>query len=116
MIMVGHISAPAVTGDNTPATLSRILITEKLREELGFEGVVVTDSMQMQGITDKYGSATAAVMAIKAGVDIILMPQDFNEATEGIKLAVQSGEITEGRINESVLRILELKEKYGLIK
>lgn len=116
MIMVGHISASAVTGDNTPATLSRILITEKLREELGFEGVVVTDSMQMQGITDKYGSATAAVMAIKAGVDIILMPQDFNEATEGIKLAVQSGEITEERINESVLRILELKEKYGLIK
>lgn len=116
MIMIGHISAPAVTGDNTPATLSHTLITEKLRGELGFEGVVVTDSMQMQAITKQYSSATAAVMAIKAGVDIILMPQDFNEATEGIRLAVQSGEITEERINESVLRILELKEKYGLIK
>ena len=116
MIMIGHIAAPAVTGDNTPATLSRILITEKLREELGFEGVVVTDSMEMQAITKQYSSATAAVMAIKAGVDIILMPDNFSDALNGLKAAVESGEITEERINESVLRILELKEKYGLIK
>ena len=115
MIMVGHIAAPAVTGDNTPATLSYTLITEKLKGELGFEGIVITDSMRMKGITDKYDSATAAVMAIKAGADIILMPQNFTLAVEGIKSAVQRGEISQERIDQSVLKILSLKEKYQLI-
>ena len=115
MIMVGHIAAPAVTGDNTPATLSYTLITEKLKGELGFEGIVITDSMRMKGITDNYDSATAAVMAIKAGADIILMPQNFTLAVEGIKSAVQRGEISQERIDQSVLKILSLKEKYQLI-
>ncbi len=114
LVMVGHISVPQVTGDDTPASLSGTMISI-LREDLGFSGLIITDSMQMEAITDRYTSAEAAVMAIKAGVDIILMPENLEEAANGIIEAVENGEISEERIAESVLKILETKLESGII-
>ncbi|MCD8106535.1 MAG: glycoside hydrolase family 3 protein [Oscillospiraceae bacterium] len=114
LVMVGHISVPQVTGDDTPASLSSTMISI-LRDDLGFSGLIITDSMQMEAITDRYTSAEAAVMAIKAGVDIILMPENLEEAANGIIEAVENGEISEERIAESVLKILETKIESGII-
>ncbi len=111
MVMAAHISAPKVTGDGTPATLSYTLITEKLRGELGYDGVVITDSMSMLAVADRYTPAEAAVKAIKAGVDIVLIPDCCAEAFNGIINAVNSGEISVDRINESVRRVLTMKMK-----
>ncbi len=116
MIMVAHISAEEVTHDGVPASLSRTMITGKLRNELGFNGVVVTDSMEMGAIYENYTSAEAAIMTIEAGADIVLMPPDYILAYDGLLEAVRSGRIQEARIDESVLRILELKDKYGLLE
>ncbi|MCD7847044.1 MAG: glycoside hydrolase family 3 protein [Oscillospiraceae bacterium] len=114
LVMVGHISVPQVTGDDTPASLSATMINI-LRNDLGFSGLIITDSMQMEAITDRYTSAEAAVMAIEAGVDIILMPENLEEAANGIIEAVENGEISEERIAESVLRILEVKIEAGIL-
>ena len=80
-----------------------------LRNDLGFDGIVITDAMNMGAITNNYTSAEAAVQAVQAGVDMILMPQDFEDAYQGILSAVNSGTISEDRIDESVRRILEVK-------
>lgn len=109
IIMVGHISTPSVTGDDTPASVSSVMITDVLRNQMGFHGVVITDAMNMSAITDKYSSADAAVVAINAGADMILMPEDFNAAYQGIIDAVNNGTITEERLNESVARIIKVK-------
>ncbi|MCC8196782.1 MAG: glycoside hydrolase family 3 protein [Ruminococcus sp.] len=114
LVMVGHISVPQVTGDDTPASLSATMISI-LRDDLGFDGLIITDSMQMEAITDRYTSAEAAVMAIQAGVDIILMPDNLENAANGIIEAVENGEISEERIAESVLKILETKIEAGII-
>lgn len=108
-VMAGHIALPAVTGDSVPATLSPGIITDILRSSLGFDGIVITDSMQMGAVTNYYSSGDAAVKAVQAGVDIILMPQDFEQAYESLLNAVRSGQISEERINESVSRILRCK-------
>ena len=108
-VMVGHISAPAVTGDDTPASLSSVMVTDVLRNQLGFHGVVITDAMNMGAVTGTYSSADAAVTAIQAGVDMILMPDDFQSAYQGVMDAVAGGTITEDRINESVARIIKVK-------
>ena len=108
-VMVGHISAPAVTGDDTPASLSSVMVTDVLRNQLGFHGVVITDAMNMGAVTGTYSSADAAVTAIQAGVDMILMPQDYETAYNGLLQAVQDGTITEERIDESVERIVKVK-------
>ena len=108
-VMVGHISAPAVTGDDTPASLSSVMVTDVLRNQLGFHGVVITDAMNMGAVTGTYSSADAAVTAIQAGVDMILMPEDFQSAYQGVMDAVTGGTITEDRINESVARIIKVK-------
>ena len=108
-VMVGHISLPNILNDNTPASLSEEVVTEMLREDLGFDGIVITDAMNMGAIADNYTSAEAAVQAVQAGVDMILMPQDFEDAYQGILSAVNSGTISEDRIDESVRRILEVK-------
>lgn len=115
MVMVAHISVPEVTNDYTPADLSYMMVTQLLREELGFEGVVITDSQSMSAITDYYTSAEAALQALQAGVDIILMPQDLTAAAQGIIDAVNEGILTIERIDESVMRILTLKYEYGII-
>ena len=114
MVMVGHITM--VNVDNIPASLSRTFITDELRGRLGFDGVVVTDALNMGALTDYYSSEEIAVEVIKAGGDILLMPADLSSAVAGVENAVQNGELTEDRINESVLRILSLKEKRGILK
>ncbi len=108
-VMVGHISLPSVTQNDLPATLSSEIITGLLRETLSFDGIVITDSMSMGAITNYYTSGEAAIKAIQAGADIILIPQHFEQAFEGLLQAVQSGTITEDRIDESVYRILRYK-------
>ncbi|MGL4607603.1 MAG: glycoside hydrolase family 3 protein [Eubacteriaceae bacterium] len=108
-IMVCGISVPEVIGDNTPSCMSEKMVTDILKEELGFKGLVITDAMNMGAITNKYSSSEAAVNSIKAGVDVILMPEDFHESYEGLLEVVKSGEISEARINESVKKIIELK-------
>ena len=108
-VMVGHISLPNILEDDTPASLSEEVVTEMLRNDLGFDGIVITDAMNMGAITNGYTSAEAAVQAVQAGVDMILMPQNFEDAYQGILSAVNSGTISEDRIDESVRRILEVK-------
>lgn len=112
MIMVGHIAAPSLTETMVPASLSKIVVTDILRNDLGFGGVIITDSLQMDAITNDYTSAEASIEAILAGADMLLMPEDFEEAYQAILDAVASGMITEERINESVHRILYAKYKY----
>lgn len=114
LVMVGHITLPAVTGDAIPACLSPSIVTGLLRETLGFDGLIVSDSMQMAAITDVYGPDEAAVMAIQAGVDLLLMPEDLDAAVQGLLDAVDSGILTEERIDQSVERILAVKQAQGL--
>ncbi len=112
-VMVSHVTVPSV--DNVPASLSNVFIEDILRDELGFEGVVITDAMNMQAISANYTSADAAVRAINAGADIILMPDNLQEAAKGINDALYDGRITYARLNESLRRILTAKENYGLL-
>lgn len=115
MVMVAHISLPNVTGDGLPASLSGELISGKLRGELGYDGVVITDSLAMGAIAQEYTSADCAVMALDAGVDILLMPEDYAAAFEGVVQAVEEGRLSMERIDESVARVLELKDQLGLL-
>lgn len=108
-VMVGHISVPQVVGDNTPASLSQMMVSNVLREQLGYQGIVITDAMNMGAVTGNYTADQAAVMAVNAGVDMILMPQDYETAYNGLLQAVQDGTITEERIDESVERIVKVK-------
>lgn len=108
-IMAAHIAAPGVTGDETPASLSHALITGVLREKLGFDGVVVTDALNMGAIQNLYSSGEAAVAAVEAGVDLLLMPADFNAAYEAVLAAVKDGTITQERLDLSVRRIGRMK-------
>ena len=112
-IMVGHISAPIVAGDDTPASLSEKLIQQLLRDEMGFEGVVVTDALNMGAIQEHYSSGDAAVKAIQAGADLLLMPADFEAARQGVLQAVEDGVISRERLDQSVIRIgmMKLKEQ-----
>lgn len=113
VIMVGHISCPKVTGDDLPASLSEKMTTQILRQEMGYDGFLITDAMNMGAVSENYSSSEAAVAAIRAGIDMILMPQDFQQAYEGILNAVESGELTEERIDESLRRITALKLKIS---
>lgn len=113
-LMVSHVSMPAITGDNIPASLSSVFVTDMLRNELGYEGIIVTDYMNKAAITRYYKHADAAVMAIQAGVDMIVAPSDFKKAYEGVLKAVEEGEITEERLDESLYRIFMLKYKNSI--
>lgn len=115
-IMTAHIQFPALDPSNDPATLSRPILTGILREELGYDGLVVTDALNMQGVRDKYGDHRVPVLALKAGVDQLLNPPDLAVAWNGVLSAVKSGEISVSRIDESILRILSLKERLGLFR
>ncbi len=116
LVMVGHIALPNVTGEMTPATLCRPIVTGLLRERLGFGGVIVTDSMQMLAITENYSSGEAALLALEAGVDMILIPEDFSAAKEYLLEKVSDGTLPIERIDESVLRILEAKLAYRILE
>ncbi|MFF0395458.1 glycoside hydrolase family 3 protein [Streptomyces sp. NPDC005248] len=113
-IMTAHIVVPALDPAEDPATLSRPILTGILREELGYDGVVVTDSLGMEGVRTKYGDERVPVLALQAGVDQLLNPPDLAVSWNALLAAVKSGEISEARIEESILRILRLKMKLGL--
>ncbi len=114
-VMVSHLSVPAVTGDDTPADLSEKLVTKLLRNTLHFQNIVITDAQNMGSIAQNYTSAEAAVAALRAGVDMVLMPQDLQEAYDGVTKAIADGVLTEDRIDRSVLRILNVKIQLGLL-
>ena len=98
-----------------PATLSRTVVTDILRGEMGFEGPVITDSLAMGAVTDSWTPGEAAVLALDAGCDLLLMPQGLEEAFDAVLAAVEDGTLTEARINESVRRILECKIAWGIL-
>ena len=110
MIMTAHIGAPKVTGSEIPSTMSPIILQDKLRGELGYQNIIITDGMEMGAITQQYSSAEAAVGSIQAGVDIVLGPKNLVEAFDAVIDAVNKGIISEERINQSVRRILKLKQ------
>ena len=109
LIMTAHIAVPNVTGSNIPSTLSSIVLQDKLRGELGYKNIIITDGMEMGAITQHYTSGEAAVGSIQAGVDVVLGPRDFVEAFDAVISAVNNGIISEERINQSVRRILALR-------
>ncbi len=114
-VMVSHISVSRVTETSEPASVSKLIMTTILREELDYSGLIVTDAFDMACITDKYSAAEAAVKSFNAGADIILMPQDLPEAYDAILSKVKSGKITEKRLNDTVQRILKLKFQKGIM-
>lgn len=109
MVMVSHMAASSLAGDNTPCSMSSAVVTDILRRELGFDGVIITDSMSIAAISDYYEAGEAAVLALRAGCDMILMPEDFEKAYNGVLEAVQSGVISEERINDSLRRVYRIK-------
>lgn len=114
VVMTAHITTPNATTDGLPASLSYTMITERLRGELGFQGVIVTDALEMNAIKNHFTPAESAVAALRAGVDVLLMPSDLRAAFDGVVQAVEDGTLSEERLNESVRRILALKQKAGL--
>ncbi|MFJ5152355.1 glycoside hydrolase family 3 protein [Streptomyces sp. NPDC088353] len=114
-IMTAHIQFPALDDSGDPATLSHPVLTGILRGELGYDGVVVTDSLGMDGVRSKYGDDRVPVLALKAGVDQLLNPPSLDVAWNAVLNAVRAGELTEARLDESILRVLRLKAKLGLL-
>ncbi|MEU0031812.1 glycoside hydrolase family 3 protein [Streptomyces sp. NPDC006335] len=115
-VMTAHIQFPALDDSGDPATLSHPILTGILRGELGYDGVVVTDSLGMEGVRTKYGDDRVPVLALKAGVDQLLNPPSLDVAWKAVLKAVQGGELTEARLDESVLRILRLKARLRLFE
>jgi beta-N-acetylhexosaminidase len=113
-IMTAHIAVPALAPADVPATLSPAILTGLLRGEMGFKGIVVTDALEMGGIAQGYSSGEAAVLALEAGADALVMPPDPEAAVKAILAAVQSGRLTRAHIDESVARLLAAKERMGL--
>jgi beta-N-acetylhexosaminidase len=113
-VMSAHIALPRIEESKLPATLSELMLTGVLRQEMDFKGVIFTDAMNMRGVAAHYPEGEAAVRAVKAGADIILYPPSVEQAFTAVKRAVEAGEITEARINESVRRILSAKARLGL--
>jgi beta-N-acetylhexosaminidase len=117
-IMTAHIVVPALDPSGRPATLSKPIITDILRGEMGYDGVVVTDALTMQGVRDGFGDDRIPVLALQAGVDQLLMPAPgkLDVAYNAVLDAVRTGELSEERIDESVRRVLALKKERGLFK
>ncbi len=114
-VMTAHIKVPKLDDSGEPATLSHEVLTGMLREELGYDGVVITDSLQMDAVQKLHGDAELPVLALKAGADQLLMPQNLPVAIDGVLRAVRSGELTERRIDASVERVLMMKLRRGVI-
>lgn len=109
MIMVSCVAAAGLTGNNEPCVFSERVVTGILRDELGFEGVIISDSLDMAAISDYNGSEEAAIMALKAGCDMLYMPEDFEKAYNGVLQAVRNGTISEARIDDALRRIYRIK-------
>ena len=113
-VMTAHIAVPALSPPEIPATLSPAILTDLLQKELGFKGIVVTDALEMAGIVKSFSTGDAAVRALEAGADVLLMPTDPEAVVKAVTAAVQSGRLTRRRIQESVVKILAAKERVGL--
>ncbi len=113
-IMVSHLCVPAIVGENIPSSLSPQIVTDILRNELGYDGIVISDSMSAAAITDYYAADEAAVLALRAGCDMILMPEDYELAYNGILNAVSEGTIAEERINDALKRIYRVKLRENI--
>ena len=109
MVCVSNVSVPSLTGDNTPCDLSAAVVTDILRDRLGYDGIVVTDALDDKAITEYYTSEQAALLALAAGADMLCSPEDFTEAYEGLLAAVQDQTIPEARIDASLQRIYRIK-------
>lgn len=114
MIMVGHIAMPGLDPSNAPASYSKIITTSLLRNEWGFDGLIITDGMEMGGLTESTWAGESAIRAVEAGADILLLPMDVNQSINALVNAVQSGRLTERRIDDSVKRIWSAKEDLGV--
>lgn len=115
LIMSAHIRFPGLEPDGLPATLSRRVLSGLLREELGFDGVIITDSLQMKGVRQQYPDVEVAVRALEAGADMILMPPDPFGARDAVVAAVEQGRLSEEALDEKVLRVLRLKARRGIL-
>ena len=114
-VMTAHVAVPAILGGSTvPATLSPYFLTDLLREEMGFDGLIFTDALRMGAISRGYGAAEAAVLALEAGSDVLLAPEDVGDAIDAVEVAVRTGRVTRERIDESVRRLLAAKARVGL--
>ena len=113
-VMTAHVAVPALSPPEIPATLSPAILTDLLQKELGFKGIVVTDALEMAGIVKSFSTGDAAVRALEAGADVLLMPTDPEAVVKAVTAAVQSGRLTRRRIQESVVKILAAKERVGL--
>ncbi|NUW30082.1 beta-hexosaminidase [Nonomuraea sp. SMC257] len=115
-VMSAHIVFPKLDSSGDPATLSRPILTGLLREKLGFKGVVSTDALNMEGVRKKYGDGEVAVRAVLAGADLLLMPNDLSKAYTAVTAAVKSGRISRARLDQSVTRLLTLRQKRGFLR
>ncbi|WP_207934133.1 glycoside hydrolase family 3 protein [Actinomadura sp. KC06] len=116
MVMTAHIVVPKLDGSGDPSTLSRNVLVKLLRGALGYKGVITTDSLEMAGVREKYGDAAVPVRALEAGADQLLMPPSLPRAYRAVLAAVRSGKIPEKRLDGSVTRILQLKQRRGLFQ
>lgn len=114
-VMMGHIALPVFHGNRTPASMSREVVTGILREQLGFEGLVITDSLEMGAVTALYDSGEAALTALQAGCDILLMPANLPAAFESIVEAVENGQYSQEQLDATLERILRFKERHGML-
>ena len=112
IIMIGHLSLPEITNEDTPATLSKTIVTDLLKEELNYDGLIITDGLNMKALTNVYTEEEIYIKALQAGIDILLMPTFDINTINIIKNAISDSEISEEQINESVTKILELKYEY----
>lgn len=112
VMMVGHVNYPNLTNDNIPSSLNKKIITDLLRDELGYHGIVVTDAINMKALTNNYTEPEIYELGIKAGVDMFIMPNDLAKAIDIVESLVNDGSIEEELINKAVIRILKVKEKY----
>lgn len=115
-VMSAHIVMPKLDSSGDPATLSKTVLTGLLRERLGFDGVISTDALNMGGARTKYSDGEVAVRAVLAGADLLLMPQDFPKAYDAVLAAVKSGRISEARLDQSVTRLLKLRDRRGFLR
>lgn len=113
-VMIAHIKAPKIDETNTESSLSKKIVTDILRNELGYDGLAITDALNMGAIVNEYGTKEACIKAVEAGIDILLMPVPFEEGYSGVLESVISKTISEERIDESVRRILKVKFKRDL--
>ena len=113
MIMVGHLSIPALDSTGTPASISKPIVTGLLRGEMGYKGIIITDALGMKGVAE--GNTNAALLAYKAGADILLMPQDTRQTIDELDAAFRSGELDEADLDTRVRRVLGLKQRSGML-